>query len=158
MVSADISKERRKEVYARDGYVCALCGSHQYLQIHHVIPRSQGGSDFPENLITLCSKCHGQAHGVDCTSPRDYLSLERWHTPYGIYQVCDLAAHQLEELGFRCVHLVGPNQAIMKKGSRSYGARINIAHEPALITPASVEQACVEYVSDYYAGDWYPFK
>ena len=64
-MTANITAKTRKEVYRRDGYVCALCGNHDTLQIHHVIPRGQGGSDFPENLITLCSKCHAQAHGID---------------------------------------------------------------------------------------------
>ncbi len=64
-MNANIPNSTRKAVYRRDGYLCALCGSGQYLQIHHVIPRGEGGSDFPENLITLCSKCHAQAHGID---------------------------------------------------------------------------------------------
>lgn len=65
MVSANIPNSTRKQVYARDGYVCALCGCHDTLQIHHAIPRKDGGSDFPDNLITLCSKCHAQVHGID---------------------------------------------------------------------------------------------
>lgn len=65
-MTSGISNELRKKVYRRDGYLCALCGSGQYLQIHHVVPRGQGGSDFEENLITLCSKCHAQVHGIDC--------------------------------------------------------------------------------------------
>ena len=63
MISANISNARRKAIYRRDGYACALCDNRQYLQIHHVIPRSNGGSDDPMNLICLCSKCHGAAHG-----------------------------------------------------------------------------------------------
>ena len=65
MVSANIPTSTRKAVYRRDGYRCILCDSAQYIQIHHVVPRSEGGSDFPENLVTLCSRCHGQAHGID---------------------------------------------------------------------------------------------
>ena len=65
-MTANISRETRKEVYQRDGWRCALCDCTQYIQIHHVIPRGQGGAlDSPHNLITLCSKCHGQAHGTD---------------------------------------------------------------------------------------------
>lgn len=72
MVGANISKERRKEIYRRDGYRCALCDSTRYLQVHHAIPRSEGGSDFPENLITLCSVCHGQAHGTNMYQNPDF--------------------------------------------------------------------------------------
>ncbi len=66
MASANISRKTRFEVYERDGFQCALCGCRDGLQIHHAVPRRVGGSDFAENLITLCSKCHAQAHGIDC--------------------------------------------------------------------------------------------
>lgn len=62
-VSANIPNSTRKAIYRRDGYQCALCGCTRYLQIHHVVPRGEGGSDFPDNLITLCSTCHAQIHG-----------------------------------------------------------------------------------------------
>lgn len=64
MLSANITNHVRKSVYKRDHYRCALCDSPRAIQIHHVIPRSQGGSDKPENLITLCMYCHGAIHGT----------------------------------------------------------------------------------------------
>lgn len=63
-MTANIDNKKRKAVYIRDGYRCALCDSTQYIQIHHVIPRGQGGSDNVQNLITLCSYCHSHAHGA----------------------------------------------------------------------------------------------
>lgn len=63
VISAGIPNTTRKEVYRRDGFRCALCDSTDGIQIHHVIPRGEGGSDFPENLITLCWRCHALAHG-----------------------------------------------------------------------------------------------
>ena len=60
---ANISNATRKSVYARDGYRCALCDCSQGLQIHHVVPRGEGGTNQPENLITLCSYCHSHVHG-----------------------------------------------------------------------------------------------
>lgn len=64
-MNANISKETRKQVYRRDGWRCALCDSTRYIQIHHVIPRGEGGPNTVQNLITLCSDCHGLAHGMD---------------------------------------------------------------------------------------------
>ena len=55
MISANISKKTRRAVYARDGYACALCDSTKYLQVHHCIKRSQGGTDSLQNLICLCA-------------------------------------------------------------------------------------------------------
>jgi 5-methylcytosine-specific restriction endonuclease McrA len=30
--------------------------------VHHIIQRSVGGSDSPDNLITLCRSCHDSKH------------------------------------------------------------------------------------------------
>lgn len=44
-----------------DGY-CGICGGIG-CQYHHVVPRSQGGSNHRENLLLVCSVCHGEIHG-----------------------------------------------------------------------------------------------
>lgn len=52
-------------VLNRDGYKCQCCkGKHKdsKLEVHHIIFRSQGGSDEAENLITLCHTCHTALH------------------------------------------------------------------------------------------------
>lgn len=72
MISAKVSNEKRKAVYRRDGYRCALCDSTKYLQIHHYIHRSVGGSNSMHNLICLCSDCHALAHG---TNLRDWQDI-----------------------------------------------------------------------------------
>jgi len=48
----------------RDGFRCQADGCHNthFLEVHHKIPRSRGGTNAPDNLITLCSACHRQAH------------------------------------------------------------------------------------------------
>ena len=63
-MDARISNETRKAVYRRDNYRCALCDSDQGIQVHHVVLRSQGGTPYPQNLITLCWRCHAVVHGT----------------------------------------------------------------------------------------------
>lgn len=63
-MTANISNTIRKGIYRREGYRCALCDDTHGLQIHHIIPRSKGGSDDPANLICLCWRCHAEAHGT----------------------------------------------------------------------------------------------
>ena len=47
----------------RDKYTCQHCKTKQgTLEIHHIIFRSNGGSDEPDNLITLCRQCHRDLH------------------------------------------------------------------------------------------------
>lgn len=53
-------------VLNRDNYTCQYCrGKHKdsRLEVHHIIFRSNGGSDEQENLITLCHTCHKALHG-----------------------------------------------------------------------------------------------
>ena len=98
MLSARISNTTRKAVYYRDHYRCALCDSTKYIQVHHAIPRSLGGSNDVQNLVTLCSTCHAMAHGM------------------------------------------------------------RFPETPLWLLDYDVKQAIIEYLSDYYAPDWYPLK
>jgi 5-methylcytosine-specific restriction endonuclease McrA len=61
---ATIKPSVRAAVLARDRHRCATpgCRSAHFLEVHHVTPRGQGGSNRAENLITLCSRCHRFAH------------------------------------------------------------------------------------------------
>ncbi len=52
-------------VLSRDNYTCQHCkgkSKDPKLQCHHIIFRSNGGTDTPDNLITLCSTCHQKLH------------------------------------------------------------------------------------------------
>ena len=49
--------ELKKYVLDRDGW-CLQCGTPIMITPAHVIRRSQGGQDAPNNLICLCLKCH----------------------------------------------------------------------------------------------------
>ena len=57
-------------VLNRDNYTCQCCkGKHKdsKLEVHHIIFRSQGGSDEESNLITLCHTCHKDLHSGKIT-------------------------------------------------------------------------------------------
>lgn len=97
MMSANISNATRKRIYRREGYMCALCGSTKYLQIHHAIPRGEGGTSYDHNLICLCSDCHAMAHGINL---RDWVD----------------------------------------------------------VTQEDINQAITEYLADFYAPDWNPWR
>ena len=52
-------KERREEVINRDKKRCQACGKlTRTPQVHHIVPRRQGGTDELSNLVTLCGRCH----------------------------------------------------------------------------------------------------
>lgn len=56
-----ISKKARFEVFKRDGFVCQYCGvtpPKAILETDHIQPRSRGGGDEMDNLITACFDCN----------------------------------------------------------------------------------------------------
>jgi hypothetical protein len=61
---ATIKPSVRAAVLARDRHRCTTpgCRSTHFLEVHHVKPRGQGGSNRAENLLTLCGRCHEFAH------------------------------------------------------------------------------------------------
>jgi 5-methylcytosine-specific restriction endonuclease McrA len=40
--------------------MCVYCDSKKNLTIDHVLPRSRGGQNNWENLVTCCTKCNGK--------------------------------------------------------------------------------------------------
>ena len=51
--------DERYYVFERDNYTCQCCGKkNKILQTHHIIYRSNGGTNRVDNLITVCTDCH----------------------------------------------------------------------------------------------------
>ena len=52
----------------RDGNKCRACGASPYkdksvrLEVHHIRRRADGGSNTPDNVVTLCHECHESHH------------------------------------------------------------------------------------------------
>lgn len=44
------------------GRRCCICGGLHKIQVHHIVPKSQGGSDKIDNGISLCPNCHDEVH------------------------------------------------------------------------------------------------
>lgn len=65
-----ISPQQRSSILERNGFTCQQCGAGAgdpdpynpgrtvRLHVDHIIPITQGGTDNPENLRTLCSACN----------------------------------------------------------------------------------------------------
>ena len=51
-------KISRARIYQRDKYVCVYCGGNKKLTIDHVIPKSRGGENSWENMVTCCFDCN----------------------------------------------------------------------------------------------------
>jgi len=61
-----------------------LCCPNIAVEEHHIIFKSQGGSNDPENLAPLCSECHYAVHHGINSRKRDevmmkcYASIKDW--------------------------------------------------------------------------------
>jgi RNA-directed DNA polymerase len=57
------SDQMRYLARRRDNYTCQQCGeTATSLHVHHIVPKTQGGTDDLDNLITLCPRCHHAVH------------------------------------------------------------------------------------------------
>jgi len=60
-VPAHLTRITRKNFYLRDRYRCQYCGKRfrgQDLTLDHIIPKSRGGPDTWENLVSCCKICN----------------------------------------------------------------------------------------------------
>ena len=71
-----IGKQIRVQVLGRDGYRCKMCGRSKDevpLEVDHIIPVTDGGTDELHNLATLCRDCN---RGKAAYRFTDYTSMD----------------------------------------------------------------------------------
>ena len=87
-------REIRQEVLTRDNQQCLVCGKEHSGQVHHIIPRSQGGTNELSNLIVLCGRCHMVISPVP-----PWLTTKLWQIPeVEIPKVADAVEHRIAEV------------------------------------------------------------
>lgn len=50
----------RENIFKRDNGICVYCGTTKHLTVDHIIPKSRGGQNSWENLITSCFGCNNR--------------------------------------------------------------------------------------------------
>jgi HNH endonuclease/Holliday junction resolvase RuvA-like protein len=79
---------RRRAVLTRDRHCCRVpgCKNTRFVDVHHLQPRSEGGNNSFENLITLCTAHHRASHRGELIIQATAEGLGFQHadgTPYG---------------------------------------------------------------------------
>ena len=126
---------------ARDGFRCRSCGSRDHLEVHHIRQRKDGGSNSPDNLVTLCYKCHrawheGKKDRVTLSEDPDFkaateMSTMRWilldrvrkthpdipvEETYGYVTNHERNSHGLEKRHFIDARVISGNATAMSDG------------------------------------------
>ena len=106
----------KEAILNRDNYTCQCCGKkNTRLEIHHIIFRSQCGTDDESNLITLCEDCHSKVHSGKLTIDKKPKKMNlKYATHMSIIrsQLLKVYPEAIETLGFvtkeNCNHLSLP--------------------------------------------------
>ena len=63
-------------ILSRDKHSCQKCkATETKLAVHHINFKSNGGTDSPDNLVTLCNKCHKKLH-LHKSAQKESLKLQ----------------------------------------------------------------------------------
>lgn len=79
------NRDRRRAVIIRDGNVCRFCLTTKALHVHHIVYRSERGSNAERNLITLCLGHHDMIHSSKRRWQPVLQELIRLHYDEGLY-------------------------------------------------------------------------
>lgn len=87
-----IPKRIEKKIFQEANSTCPFCGEREisFLDIHHMIPRSQGGPNEELNLILACKKCH--------------TDIEE-----GVLSISDVIKKKQDLMQQKSIHLKSPN-------------------------------------------------
>ena len=100
-----ISTRTRFEIFKRDGFECQYCGRTPpavILEVDHICPVCEGGTNDPDNLVTSCQDCNRGKAGVPLSSVPQSLSdkaaevAEREKQLAGYREIMDKRRERLE--------------------------------------------------------------
>lgn len=73
----DLSKRTFVKILKRMNVGCSICGwNESTCDVHHIIPKKEGGSDNFDNLIVVCPNCHRICH---TTNKYTYEYLQQYN-------------------------------------------------------------------------------
>jgi len=72
------SEPIKQEARRRAGYHCCICRDIAVsIEIHHIIPQEDGGSDDIDNAVALCRNCHGD-YGANREKKKIVKEMRDW--------------------------------------------------------------------------------
>lgn len=102
-----LSKKTRFDVFKRDGFQCVYCGAHPsesvLLEVDHVHPVAEGGTNDIDNLVTACWDCNrGKGAGLLSSIPQSIedkaaMVAEREGQIRAYYEILELRKERKDE-------------------------------------------------------------
>lgn len=102
-----ISKKTRFDVFKRDGFKCVYCGATPsesvLLEVDHIHPVAEGGTNDQDNLVTACCDCNrGKGAGLLSSVPQPLeekaaLIAEREAQIRAYYEILELRKERKDE-------------------------------------------------------------
>jgi hypothetical protein len=115
-----VSPATRRSVRRRDHEQCVVpgCRNAQFLDVHHVALRSEGGGHDPDNLIALCGAHHRAAHrGELVVSGSVSAGVRFQHTDGSDYgQVPEPSAVEVHAKAFAALRGLGFREGEIRRG------------------------------------------
>lgn len=97
----------RFKVLERDGFRCRYCGKSQEdgakVEVDHVIPRSKGGRDTMDNLVTACFDCNRGKRDKILKELTSDIPPPTGDAMKSLKDACIKAIHDAEDLNVRVV-------------------------------------------------------
>lgn len=82
----------RKNILRRDRFRCQYCGGRDLLTVDHVLPKSRGGKDTWENLVTACTRCNNKK-GNRTPDEANMLLVRKPFRPTHVMFIRDYVGH-----------------------------------------------------------------
>lgn len=108
------SKRTRFEVFKRDSFCCGYCGGKPpsvVLEVDHIVPRSKGGTNDKENLLTSCKVCNAGKSDIRIKADPKLIQISKEQREASVARLAALAEiamqqkeHQEEQLTIILCH------------------------------------------------------
>ncbi len=103
--TSDIPPARRRRVLARDHARCRVpwCRSSRNIDVHHLLPRAEGGDHCEENLLCLCESHHIAQHSgslIITGTATNATITRRAHNSFALAERAVETTSALKSLGF----------------------------------------------------------
>jgi len=140
-------RQTREKVLKRDGYECRFCGmteeEHQEetdrsLDVHHIIPKSDGGEDRMHNLAALCRSCHSTMESLHGQAMEEIVNAnDHARTLEGLNRVFNQGWNEVHDLENALAEFI--------EGHPVFKDRFGLYDEGSLAEPDQSAVACHEW-------------